>query len=102
MTSTYPYAEKIDPDVKAEIALALEACHLDWEEGRSCSPDERDYVIIAREVLQRRLPSFGGTTPEGEEFVADHLYERQCGSADEQLTTWAEITEFIVDALVAE
>lgn len=98
----YPYAAKIDPAIKAEIAGALEASHRSWEEGRAASPSELDYVIIAREILTRRLVGFGGTTPEGEDFVADSLAEIQSGAADQQIVTWPEITEFIVDALVAE
>lgn len=85
-------------EIVAEIAAAIKKSVRLWEEGRCTSPSERDYVIDAREILERRVPLFHGTTEEGEEFVADQIYE----DAGEKYVTAEDLAEFLYDQLTAE
>jgi hypothetical protein len=82
----------------ATVADAIQASVTMWEEGRMTSPSSLDFVIDARRVLHRDLPGFIGTTPEGEEFVADVLAE-DCG---ETYVTNEDIATYLVDTLTAE
>lgn len=60
-------------EVEARIAAAL----AEWDAGRAPSPDQRDYVIFADEVLRRLDPAY--TAPAGDltpfDAIADEMYE---------------------------
>ena len=101
----YPYAAKVDADIKATIALALDASVEDWREGRSASPAPLDYVRITEVILMERMGlgdgpgEYHGSTPEGRDLLADALDEWMTETTPAE---WSEIVEFIVDGLVAE
>jgi hypothetical protein len=83
----------ITPDHLAEIALACEAAHLDWEQGRATSPDTRDYVLITERIVSERVgPEYLWLSDATHESVADALYEAQC---DGRLNDWAEMAEWL-------
>jgi hypothetical protein len=82
----------------ALIAAKCKASHCEWEAGLSTSPEPRDYVIIARDVLERAWPAFSGTTPEGEQFVADALEEAM---SEGRILKWKTIAEELFDQLTA-
>jgi antitoxin component of MazEF toxin-antitoxin module len=81
----------------SEIATAIREANAMWERGEMTSPSQRDYVIDARKILSR-YPDFPGTTEEGEEFVADVLYE----DAGEKYVTDIDIATYLYEALTAE
>lgn len=87
----------LTPDHLAEIALALEAAHLDWEQGRATSPDTRDYVLITERIITDRIgPEHLWLGEATREQVADDLYEAQC---DGRLNEWAEMAEWLAGAV---
>ena len=88
----------ITPDMLVEVALALEAANLDWEQGRATSPDTRDFVLITERIVADRIgPEYlwlaDGMT---QEMVAEALYEAQ---SDGQLNEWPEMAEWLVTAV---
>jgi len=95
----YKYAAKVPAELKQTIALAMEAANEDWEKGFAVSPDQMDMVRIADLLLMERYDGYPGSTPEGRQFLADDLYERQSAG---ELNEWSEMAEFVVDCLVAE
>jgi hypothetical protein len=97
MTSTTPPNGEL---VKAEIALALEAAILDWEEGRLPSPDSRDYVIIAERILTERIgPEYLYLGDDTRELIADDLFDRQSNG---ELGEFGQIADYLVDRLTSE
>lgn len=93
MTST----AGITPDMLTEVALALEAAHLDWEQGKTTSPDTRDYVLLTERVLTERIgPEYLWLSDATHESVADSLWEAQC---DGRLNEWAEMAEWLATAI---
>lgn len=87
----------VTPDHLAEIALALEAAHLDWEQGRATSPDTNDYVLITERILTERLgPEYLYLAEATRESVAQELWERQCGG---DINEWAEMAEWLATAV---
>ena len=85
--------ESLVPALTAKIDASL----AEWEAGRSCSPSQLDYVIYAREVLDAELPDWPGSTPDGEQFVADVVYDL----ADDLCTT-EDIARFILGEMTAD
>ena len=87
----------ITPDMLSEVALALEAANLDWEQGRATSPDTRDFVLITERIVGAGIgPEYlwlGGIT---REQVAEALYEAQ---SDGQLNEWPEMAEWLATAV---
>lgn len=86
------------PAILSEIAVALEAANLDWEQGRATSPDARDFVLITERVVEQRLgPEYlwlaDGVT---QEQVAETLYELQSGG---WLQDWNEMAEWLAGAV---
>jgi len=94
----YKYAAKVDPELKAEIAMTLEASNLEWEQT-GISPSPLDFVRMADLLLMEKYEGYGGSTPEGRDFLADSLYEEMSAG---KLDDWREMTEYLVDCLVAE
>ncbi len=88
------------PEIVEAVAAKIEAGLMEWEYGRNASPAPRDHVIDARNTLRAMLPDFIGTTPEGEEFVADVLDSVLADG--HTLTTSREIAAWLVDELTAE
>lgn len=97
----------ITPELVSEVAMALEAAHLDWEQGRAASPDTTDYVLITERIVEDRLgPEYmwlsdEGTTLAGaittRDTVAEQLYEAQCDGST--LNEWAEMAEWLIAAV---
>lgn len=88
----------ITPDHLTEIALALEAAHLDWEQGRATSPDTRDYVLITERIVADRIgPEYLWLSDATTESVAEALYEAQCDG--ETLSEWADMAEWLATAV---
>lgn len=93
MTST----AGITADHLAQIALACEAAHLDWEQGRATSPDTSDYVLLTERVLTEGIgPEHLWLSDDTRESVADRLYDEQC---DGRLNEWAEMAEWLAAAV---
>lgn len=89
----------ITPEHLTEIALACESAHLDWEQGKATSPDTRDYVLLAEQVLTNRIgPEYLWLTSATRETVAEALYEHQCEGL---LNEWAEMAEWLADAITS-
>lgn len=48
----------IDATVIDEVADGIDAALTEWLEGRNASPSDRDYVLIAHEVLKAKQPGY--------------------------------------------
>jgi len=99
--TAYPYAERIDPTIRSQIAVRLEAANSDWESGRATSPDTLDFVNFADQILSKRLgDKYIGSTVEGRQLIADAMWEIQCEGG--RLQEWGDMADYLVDQLVAE
>jgi hypothetical protein len=87
----------ITPQHLTEIALALEASNLDWEEGRATSPDTRDFVLITERILTDRIgPEYLWLSDATHESVAEAMYQMQC---DGLLSQWSDMAEWLAEAI---
>lgn len=78
----------------AKIAVEINGMLNAWETGKLPSPDQRDYVLAARDVLGLK-----GSMPDVTvEFYADILFD-DCG---EKYVTVEDIATFLFDSLTAE
>lgn len=78
-----------------EIALGIDSALMDWETGKSTSPDQRDYVLIAIDTFKRHYPDFVVPQDDGIESVADAIFE----DAGETYVTTRDIATFIYEQL---
>ncbi len=68
-----------------QIAAAIDHSNREWEEGRMCSPDQRDYVLDAMRVMQADL------SEKDVQMLATEIYE----DAGETMVTSQDIAKYI-------
>lgn len=79
-----------------KIARKIEANLKEWEEGRSCSPDQRDFVYDALFVLG--LERDTTVSEERIEELADHIYN----DSGETIVTVHDIAAYLYDQLAPQ